>query len=181
MFITFNLQAISQYNFHYASNYEKTFYLQVKRLEKPMDHEFRCNCPFTSALDILGDKWMLVIVKQMLVEGKETFKEFTESEESIATNILSSKLKLLEEVGIIIKTKRPDNKKTNHYLLTNVGLALTPVLVELANWSDSHLRDLHPTLVNGAAIKLLRKDKAAFAKELEKNYRKKLATIQIHR
>ncbi len=72
-----------------------------------MKHKFRCDCPFTSALDILGDKWMLVIVKQMLIENKETFKDFTESEEAIATNILSTKLKLLEEVGIIIKTKRP--------------------------------------------------------------------------
>jgi DNA-binding HxlR family transcriptional regulator len=56
---------------------------------------------------------MLVIIKQMLIEGKETFKDFTESDEAIATNILSAKLKLLEEVGIIIKTQRPENKKTN--------------------------------------------------------------------
>jgi DNA-binding HxlR family transcriptional regulator len=97
-----------------------------------MRQDFRCNCPFTSALDVLGDKWMLVIVKQMLIEGKETFKDFTESDEAIATNILSAKLKLLEEVGIIIKTKPPDNKKTNLYLLTDKGLALTPILVELA-------------------------------------------------
>lgn len=142
-----------------------------------MNHDFRCNCPFTSALDILGDKWMLVIVKQMLVENKETFKDFTESEESIATNILSSKLKLLEEAGIIVKTKLPDNKKTNLYLLTDKGLALTPILVELANWSDSHLRDVHPTIVNGESMELLRDDKTAFARALEKKYREKLATI----
>jgi DNA-binding HxlR family transcriptional regulator len=48
-----------------------------------MKHKFRCDCPFTSALDILGDKWMLVIVKQMLVEGKETFKDFIESDEAM--------------------------------------------------------------------------------------------------
>jgi DNA-binding HxlR family transcriptional regulator len=76
-----------------------------------MRQDFRCNCPFTSALDVLGDRWILVIVKQMLIEGKETFKDFTESEEAIATNILSAKLKLLEDVGLIIKRKRPDNKK----------------------------------------------------------------------
>ena len=105
-----------------------------------MRQDLRCNCPFTSALDILGDKWMLVIVKQMLIEGKETFKDFTESEEVIAANILPAKFKLLEDVGIIIKTKRPDNKTTNLYLLTDKGLALTPVLVELATWSDSNLR-----------------------------------------
>jgi len=147
-----------------------------------MEHEFRCDCPFTSALDILGDKWILVIVKQMLVEGKETFKDFTESEEAIATNILAAKLKLLEKARIIIKTKRPDNKKNNLYLLTEKGLALTPVLIELASWSDGHLRDIHPTLMDGEEMSLLRHDKAAFAKAVEKNYRDKLAsTLHTHK
>ncbi|MDP5169817.1 MAG: helix-turn-helix transcriptional regulator [Bacteroidia bacterium] len=140
-----------------------------------MPQEFRCNCPFTSALDVLGDKWILVIVKQMLIEGKETFKDFIESEEAIATNILSAKLKLLEEVGVIIKTKRPENKKTNLYLLTEKGLALAPVLVELATWSDHHLRDIHPTVLDGEGMELLRNDKAAFARALEEKYREKLA------
>jgi DNA-binding HxlR family transcriptional regulator len=145
-----------------------------------MRNNFRCDCPFTSALDVLGDKWMLVIVKQMLIEGMETFKDFIESDEAIATNILSTKLKMLEEFGIILKTKRPDNKKTNLYLLTERGLALTPILVELAVWSDKHLRDVHPTIQAGAGIDLLRKDKAAFAGFIEKKYREKLAnTVYI--
>lgn len=142
-----------------------------------MVQEFRCNCPITSALDVLGDKWMLVIVKQMLMEGKESFKDFTESDEAISTNILSAKLKLLAEAGIITKNKLPNNKKTNLYLLTDKGLALTPVIVELATWSDHHLRDMHPTIVNGEEMALLRKDKAAFARMLTKKYREKLATI----
>jgi DNA-binding HxlR family transcriptional regulator len=142
-----------------------------------MRPDFRCNCPFTSALDILGDKWILVIVKQMLIEGKETFKDFTESEEAIATNILSAKLKFLEEVGIVVKTKRPDNKKTNLYLLTDKGLALTPILVELATWSDQYLRDIHPTIVDGASMELLWNSKADFAHMIEKKYREKLATV----
>ena len=140
-----------------------------------MRQDFRCNCPFTSALDVLGDKWILVIVKQMILEGKETFKDFTESEEAIATNILSDRLKLLEELGIIIKTKRPDNKKSNLYLLTDKGLALTPILVELATWSDRHLRDIHPAIADGEKMEFLRNNKAAFARELVKNYREKLA------
>lgn len=140
-----------------------------------MEHKFRCNCPFTSALDVLGDKWMLVIVKQMLIEDNETFKDFTDSEEAIATNILSTKLKLLEDLGIIIKTKRPNNKKTSLYLLTDKGLALIPVLVELAAWSDGNLRDIHPTIVNGESIESLRNDKAAFAIAVEEKYREKLA------
>ena len=143
-----------------------------------MNQDFRCDCPITSALDILGDKWMLVIVKQMLMEGSETFKDFTESEESIATNILSVKLKMLEEVGIISKNKLPDNKKKNLYLLTDTGLALTPIIVELATWSDTHLRDMHPTIRNGEAMELLRSDKKAFADMLVKNYRDKLANTE---
>lgn len=142
-----------------------------------MEHKFRCNCPFTSALDILGDKWMLVIVKQMLIENKETFKDFTESDEAIATNILSSKLKMLEEFGIIMKTKPSNNKKTNLYLLTDKGLALTPVLVELATWSDAYLRDVHLNIANGAEMELLRNDKTTFANMLEQKYREKRTTI----
>ncbi|MEO1516447.1 MAG: helix-turn-helix domain-containing protein [Bacteroidota bacterium] len=141
-----------------------------------MANKFRCDCPFTSALDVLGDKWMLVIIKQMLMEDKETFKDFVESDESVATNILSAKLKQLEEWGIILKTKRPNNKKTNLYLLTEKGLALTPVLLELAIWSDAHLRDVHPGIQNGEPMELLRTDKAAFANVVEKRYREKLAT-----
>lgn len=140
-----------------------------------MPLDFRCDCPFTSALDVLGDKWILVIVKQMLIEGKETFKDFTESEEAIATNILSTKLKFLEEVGIVAKTQRPDNRKTNYYLLTEKGLALTPILVELASWSDKNLREAHPSLVDGPAMEILRNDKEAFAQEVENKYRERLA------
>lgn len=144
-----------------------------------MTQKFRCDCPFTSALDVLGDKWMLVIIKQMLVDGKETFKDFIESEEAIATNILSTKLKLLESLGVLIKTKRPGNKKTNLYLLTDRGLALTPILVELAIWSDNHLRGFHPTIENGPGMEFLRKDKVAFARILEEKYREKLAAIEV--
>lgn len=140
-----------------------------------MKQEFRCDCPITSALDILGDKWMLVIVKQMLLEGKETFKDFTESEEAIATNILSAKLKLLEDAGIVTKNKLPENKKSNLYLLTERGLALAPIIVELAVWSDNHLRNFNPSIANGEEMELLRSNKEAFANALVSAYREKLA------
>jgi len=142
-----------------------------------METKFRCNCPFTSALDIIGDKWMLVIVKQMLIEEKDTFKDFMESDEGIATNILTTKLKQLETFDIIIKTKLPANKKSNIYLLTEKGLALTPLIVELGVWSDKHLRDMHPSIVNEGGIALLRSNKAKFASVIEKQYRAKLTTI----
>jgi len=139
-----------------------------------MELGFRCDCPITSALDLLGDKWILVIVKQMLLEGKQTFKDFTESEEAIATNILSSKLKLLEALGIITKSKLPNNKKVNLYQLTERGLALAPIIVELAIWSDENLRDLHKPMRSGEELEQMKTDKEAFVLALKKNYREKI-------
>jgi DNA-binding HxlR family transcriptional regulator len=138
-----------------------------------MDTKFRCNCPITSALDILGDKWMLVIIKQMLIEDKKTFKEFTESDEAIATNILSSKLKCLEELGIIIKKQLPDNKKTNLYLLTEKGLALTPIIVELSIWSDENVRELNSIMRDSPEIAIMKSNKDAFIQMIKDNYKAK--------
>ena len=75
-----------------------------------MNSDFRCKCPITSALDIVGDKWTLVIIKQMLLEEKKTFKDFSQSDEAIASNILSSRLKMLEKYKMIRKEKREINR-----------------------------------------------------------------------
>jgi len=138
-----------------------------------MEYKFRCECPITSALDILGDKWILVIIKLMLIQDKKTFKDFTESDEAIATNILSSKLKYLEEFGIITKTQLPGNKKTNLYLLTEKGLALTPIIVELSVWSDENVRGLNKIMKDSPEIEIMKSDKAAFIKRLKENYKSK--------
>ncbi len=152
-------------------------YFCTLKNKKRMDTKFRCNCPFTSALDILGDKWMLVVVKQMLIENKQTFKDFTESDERIATNILTTKLKQLEEFAIIRKTKIPNNKKSNLYLLTDKGLALIPLIVELGFWSDQFLREVHPSITDGKGMELLRNDKVEFGRIIEQKYREKLASL----
>ena len=122
---------------------------------------------------------MLVIVKQMLTDGKETFKDFIESDEAIATNILSTKLKILEKMEFIRKVKLPHNKKTNLCLLTEKGLSLAPILVELANWSDSNLRDVHPKIQAGPGMELLRKDKTAFTDMIVNGYREKLKELDL--
>ncbi|MDG1966280.1 MAG: helix-turn-helix domain-containing protein, partial [Flavobacteriaceae bacterium] len=96
----------------------------------------------TSALDIVGDKWTLVVIKLMLLEQKKTFKEFSESDESIVPSVLSNRLKTLEEIGFIVKQKLPDNKKNNHYFLTEKGLSLTPVITELALWSHHNIKPI---------------------------------------
>jgi DNA-binding HxlR family transcriptional regulator len=103
---------------------------------------FRCDCPVTSAIDIVGDKWTLVVIKLMLLEQKKTFKEFSESDESIAPSILSNRLKTLEKTEFILKLKPKDNKKTNHYFLTEKGLSLTPVIIELALWSHNNIKPI---------------------------------------
>ena len=104
---------------------------------------FRCNCPVTSALDIVGDKWTLVVIKLMLLEQKKTFKEFSESDESIAPSILSNRLKTLLKIGFIVKKELPENQKTNHYFLTEKGLSLTPVIIELALWSHYNIKPVN--------------------------------------
>ena len=105
-----------------------------------LDTIFRCDCPVTSALDIVGDKWSLVVIKLMLLEQKKTFKEFSQSDESIAPSILSNRLKKLEKNGFIVKQKLPNNQKTNHYILTEKGLSLTPIIIELALWSHHNIK-----------------------------------------
>ena len=136
-----------------------------------MKNDFRCVCPITSALDIVGDKWTLVIIKQMLLEGKKTFKDFSESDESIASNILSSRLKMLEEYKMITKEKLPNNKKTNIYLLTDKGLNLTPTIVELTLWSEGNIRDFHPKLHSDNRIGMVKNNKEGFIKMLQENYK----------
>ena len=136
-----------------------------------MNNDFRCKCPITSALDIVGDKWTLVIIKQMLLEGKKTFKDFSESDEAIASNILSSRLKMLEKYKMIRKEKLPHNKKTNIYLLTEKGLGLTPTIVELTHWSDSNLREYHSSIISDSRIEMVRNNKEESIKMIVKSYK----------
>lgn len=135
-----------------------------------MDNQFRCQCPITSALDIVGDKWTLVIIKQMLFEEKSTFKDFTESQESIATNILSARLKLLEKFGIINKDKHPNNKKTNIYTLTEKGLSFTPILIELMFWSKENIQEFHPHLNIHPELDNIKKNKEQSSKQIIATY-----------
>ncbi len=135
-----------------------------------MEDFFRCRCPITSGLDIFGDKWTLVIIKQMLFEEKSTFKDFTDSPESIATNILSSRLKMLEQFGIIHKGNRPDNRKTNIYTLTDKGLSFTPILIELMVWSKENIQEFHPNLNLHPGLDAMKKDREQSSKNIIQAY-----------
>ena len=108
-----------------------------------MKKEFRSGCPISSSLEIVGDKWSLLIIRDMLVMHKMTFKEISDSNEKIAPSILSARLKLLESYKLIFKTKVPENKKENIYLLTEKGIRLTPIIIEFSLWGNSNMREFN--------------------------------------
>jgi DNA-binding HxlR family transcriptional regulator len=108
-----------------------------------MKKEFRSGCPISSTLDVIGDKWSLLIIRDMLVKHKKTFKEISDSDEKIAPSILSARLKLLESYKLIFKTKVPDNKKENIYLLTKKGIRLTPIIIEFSLWGETNMREFN--------------------------------------
>jgi DNA-binding HxlR family transcriptional regulator len=108
-----------------------------------MKKEFRSGCPISSTLDVLGDKWSLLIIRDMLVKQKKTFKEISDSDEKIVPSILSARLKLLESYKLIFKTKVPDNKKENIYLLTEKGIRLTPIIIEFSLWGNFNMREFN--------------------------------------
>lgn len=142
-----------------------------------INKNFRCNCPITSALDVVGDKWSLVIIKQMLLQDCLTFKDFSESTESIAPNILSARLKTLEKLKFIEKKKIPQNKKTNIYILTQNGLSLTSIIVELALWSDHNLRPIHQKMDFHPILDAMNQNKMEVINRLQKEYKIKTATL----
>ena len=100
--------------------------------------KFRSNCSLSCSLDVFGDKWSLLIIRDMIFEKKNTFKDFISSEEKIASNILASRLKNLEKFGLISKNSSIKNKKTKIYKLTDSGLGLIPALLEIIIWSKKN-------------------------------------------
>lgn len=131
---------------------------------------FRSGCPIASMLDILGDKWSLLIARDMLLQGKKTFTDFSNSPEGIAPGILSSRLKWLEENELITKQKLPDNQKENIYLLTEKGIELAPIITELIFWSHKNLRDQNPTMFSMAEAGL-HQDKSKVTEGIQHKYR----------
>ena len=108
-----------------------------------MKKEFRSGCPVSCSLDVVGDKWSLLIIRDMLVKHKKTFKQISDSYEKIAPSILSARLKLLESYKLIFKTKAPENKKENIYLLTEKGIRLTPIIIEFCLWGNYNMREFN--------------------------------------
>ena len=104
----------------------------------------RSSCPLVNILDILGDKWSLVVVRDIF-NGKKAFGEFLESPEKISTSVLTSRLQLLERSGIAQHILSKSDKKVKFYFLTDRGIDLFPILYEMVYWSKRNLdREFHP-------------------------------------
>ena len=103
------------------------------------DDAQRSNCPIACALDLLGDKWTLVVIRDLFL-GCETYGDFQKSSEQIPTNILADRLKRLEASGVLFREQYQQRPARFRYHLTDSGKRLGPVLFELAKWSLLHLR-----------------------------------------
>lgn len=139
------------------------YFCIVKKYKK------RSDCPISSALDIVGDKWSLLIIRDIALQGKNTYNEFLKSEEKIATNILADRLSLLEWAEIITKEEHPESKAKIFYRLTNKGVDLLPILIEMILWSDKYL-SIAPQAKEFA--KMLRMDKENVIKQVSQSLKK---------
>ena len=115
----------------------------------------RSDCPVSCSLDVWGDKWSLLIIRDLMYAKQCTYGDFLKSPEGIATNILASRLLTLEENGVIEKLSHPDSKAKVLYKLTLKGIDLLPLMIEIGIWSEKYYD--------------IDKDKKAELKEVKKN------------
>ena len=131
----------------------------------------RSDCPLSISLNVFGDKWSLLIIRDLMFGNKCTYNDFLKSEEGIATNILASRLKGLEENGVIEKLVHPDSKAKILYTLTPKGIDLLPIIMEVYIWYNKYYE--MPTNLK-ATIKEAKKDKDKFVKQVTKELRIKM-------
>ena len=98
----------------------------------------RSDCPISCSLDIWGDKWSLLIIRDLMFSKKCRYTDLLKSAEGIATNILATKLQALEENKIIEKSDYPESKSKGYYKLTQKGIDLLPILIEIHLWSEKY-------------------------------------------
>lgn len=98
----------------------------------------RSSCPISYSLDIFGDRWSLLVLRDLILHGKTRFGEFLAADEGIASNILTERLRRLESLGIIQREPDPEDGRQKICRITEKGLSLTPVLLEIAAWGASN-------------------------------------------
>ena len=123
----------------------------------------RSDCPISYALDFFGDKWTLLVIRDLIFDQKKFYTDFRSSKEGIATNILSDRLKKLEQNGIITSSVYEQKKTKKVYRLTQKGKDLVPVLLEMMAWSAKYQDDL---AIPPAFVERIRTDRAAVVKTI---------------
>jgi DNA-binding HxlR family transcriptional regulator len=123
----------------------------------------KSDCPIHFGLELFGDKWTLLIIRDLMFKGKHYFGDFINSEEKIATNVLSDRLALLEKEGIIAMFKDENHKQKIVYKLTIKGIDLMPVLVEIIMWSAKYDKD---TAVEMEFVRNYNKDRGALIRQI---------------
>ena len=116
-------------------------------------------CPIAFGLDIFGDRWSLLIVRDMMLNGKKTYSEFLDAGEGISTNILADRLKHLQAEGVIEKSRDPENGRSFLYTLTEKGRDLAPIILDIVSWSGKH--DQRP-FARRTVLKKIRSDRDGF-------------------
>ena len=117
----------------------------------------RSGCPLNASVEMLGDRWSLLILRDMMLRGFRSYKQFLESYEGIATNILADRLRRLEAYGIISTRPDPSDGRKLIYALTVKGIDLAPVLTEMVLWAARH-----EETENQALVGQMQKDKERF-------------------
>ncbi|MBS3964118.1 MAG: helix-turn-helix transcriptional regulator [Methylomonas sp.] len=107
-------------------------------MKEKVPGERRSGCPINILLESVGDTWSLLIVRDMMFFGRKTYNEFLNAGEKIATNILSDRLQRLESSGIVVKQRDPSDARRHIYRLTEKGIDLAPMLVEMIVWTARH-------------------------------------------
>ncbi len=125
----------------------------------------RSGCPLNASVEILGDRWSLLIIRDMMLRGARTYKEFLNSHEKIASNILADRLRRLLEHGIITAEKEPSDGRKLIYRLTLKGMDLAPVLTEMVLWAGRH-----EETENQALIREMLEDKKAFLARIRQRW-----------
>ena len=106
-------------------------------------------CPISFTMNMLGDRWSLLIIRDMMLFGRRRYSEFLASGEGISTNILADRLKQMQQLDLVEKFNDPSNRKASVYLLTDKGLRLFPVLLEVIRWGQQH--DEHSMITDAMA------------------------------
>jgi DNA-binding HxlR family transcriptional regulator len=127
----------------------------------------RSECPLNVSVEMLGDRWSLLIIRDMMLRGFETYKEFMECYEGIATNILADRLRRLVSYGIIDTETDPSDGRKVIYRLTPKGIDLAPVLTEMVLWAAAH-----EDTGNQPLVRLMQKDKAQFLAGVRERWEK---------